>query len=94
MVPEAADLVDGYNFGEVWARSDLDPKERMVCILAALMARGHWKQLRQYIKYALNMGFNQREICEVLSQAGWYRGWPHVEDGLEQAKAAFDEMGV
>jgi hypothetical protein len=30
----------------------------------------------------------------VLSQAGWYRGWPHVEDGLEQAKAAFDEMGV
>ena len=94
MVPEAADLVDGYNFGEVWARSDLDPKERMVCILAALMARGHWKQLRQYIQYALNMGFNQREICEVISQAGWYRGWPHVEDGLEQAKAVFDEMGV
>jgi hypothetical protein len=30
----------------------------------------------------------------VISQAGWYRGWPHVEDGLEQAKAVFDEMGV
>jgi 4-carboxymuconolactone decarboxylase len=89
MVPEASDIVDGYNFGEVWQRADLELKERMVCVLAALMARGHWSQLRQYIGYALNMGFDQREVCEVISQAGWYRGWPHVEDGLEQAAAVF-----
>lgn len=94
MIPEASDIVDGYNFGEVWARADLSPKERMVCILAALMSRSHWKQLRQYIGYALDMGLNQREICEVFSQAGWYRGWPHVEDALEQAKAVFAEKGV
>jgi 4-carboxymuconolactone decarboxylase len=94
MVPEASDIVDGYNFGEVWARADLSPKERMVCILAALMSRSHWKQLRQYIGYALDMGLNQREICEVFSQAGWYRGWPHVEDALEQAKAVFAEKSV
>ncbi|HLF04508.1 MAG TPA: carboxymuconolactone decarboxylase family protein [Dehalococcoidia bacterium] len=93
MVPEASDIVDGYNFGEVWGRSDLQPKERMVCVLAALMARGHWGQLRQYIGYALNMGFDRREVCEVISQAGWYRGWPHVEDGLEQAAAVFAERG-
>ena len=94
MVPEASDIVDGYNFGEVWVRADLSPKERMVCVLAALMSRGHLKQLRQYIGYALDMGFNQREICEVISQAGWYRGWPHVEDALEQAKAVFEEKDV
>ena len=94
MVPEASDIVDGYNFGEVWARDDLAPKERMVCVLAALMARGHWKQLKQYIGYALEMGLNQREICEVFSQAGWYRGWPHVEGALDQAKAVFEEKGV
>ena len=91
MVPEASDIVDGYNFGEVWARDDLSPKERMVCVLAALMSRGHWKQLKSYIRYALNMGFSQQEICEVFSQAGWYRGWPHVEDALEQAQAVFAE---
>ena len=91
MAPEASDIVDGYNFGEVWARDDLSPKERMVCVLAALMSRGHWKQLKRYIRYALNMGFNQKEICEVFSQAGWYRGWPHVEDALEQAQAVFAE---
>ena len=94
MVPEASDIVDGYNYGEVWARDDLSPKERMVCVLAALMARGHWQQLRRYIRYALNMGFNQREICEVFSQAGWYRGWPHVEDALEQAQFVFNEVGA
>ncbi len=91
LVPEASDIVDGYNFGEVWARDDLSPKERMVCVLAALMCREHWKQLRRYVRYALNMGFSQQEICEVFAQAGWYRGWPHVEDALEQAQAVFAE---
>ena len=93
LTPEASDIVDGYNYGEVWARDDLDPKERMVCVLAALMARGHWKHLKRYIRYALNMGFGQREICEVFAQAGWYRGWPHVEDALEQAQEVFTEVG-
>ncbi len=94
LTPEASDIVDGYNYGEVWARDDLAPKERMVCVLAALMARGHWKQLRRYIRYALNMGFEQREICEVFAQAGWYRGWPHVEDALEQAREVFEATGA
>ncbi|MCZ6788440.1 MAG: carboxymuconolactone decarboxylase family protein [Chloroflexi bacterium] len=94
MVPEAADIVDGYHFGEVWARADLGPKERMVCILAALMCRGHMKQLKRYVRYALETGLNKREICEVFSQAGWYRGWPCVEDALEQAKEVFDERGL
>jgi 4-carboxymuconolactone decarboxylase len=94
MVPEASDLVDGFNFGEVWARSDLSAKERMVCILAALMCRGHMKQLKRHIGYALDTGLNRKEICEVFAQAGWYRGWPCVEDALEVAKEVFDQRGV
>ena len=94
LAPEASDIVDAYNYGEVWARDDLAPKERMVCVLAALIARGHWQQLRRHVRYALNMGFNRREICEVFSQAGWYRGWPHVEDALEQAQQVFTEANA
>lgn len=94
MVPEAADLVDAYHYGEVWARADLSPRERMVCILAALMSRGHMKQLRRHIGYALDTGLDRKEICEVFAQAGWYRGWPCVEDALEQARDVFDERGV
>ena len=82
MVPEAADIVDGYNFGEIWTHSDLDPRERMVCILASLVARGHMDLFAKYTRYALNMGFSSREICEVVVLAGWYRGWPFVEDAL------------
>jgi 4-carboxymuconolactone decarboxylase len=94
LVPEAAEMVDGYYFGQVWARADLDPRERMVCVLAALMCRGHRKQLKRNIGYALDAGLNQREICEVFAQAGWYRGWPCVEDALEQANEAFQERGL
>ena len=88
-LPECQDLVDAYNFGETWARGDLTPKERTVCILVALMCRGHMNQLGKHIKYALNLGISQREICEVFSQAGWYRGWPYVEEALQQAKFVF-----
>ena len=90
LVPEASDLVDAYNYGEAWARGDLTPKERTVCILVALMCRGHMSQLKRHVAYALNLGMSQREICEVFSQAGWYRGWPYVEEALEQAREVFD----
>ncbi len=94
LAPHIAELVDGYHFGEVWARDDLSPKERMVCILSALMCRGHMKQLRRHVEYALNAGLTKEEICQVFSQAGWYRGWPCVEDALEQAQKVFQERGL
>lgn len=94
LAPETAALVDAYNFGEVWTRGDLTPTERTVCILVALMCRGHWKQLREHIGYALDLGMSRREICEVFSQAGWYRGWPCVEEALEEADGVFTERGM
>jgi len=94
MVPEPAEMVDGYYFGQVWARADLNPRERMVCILAALMCRGHLKQLKRHVGYALDAGLTPKEICEVFAQAGWYRGWPCVEDALEQANEVFKERSA
>ena len=94
LTPEAADIVDGYNFGEVWAREELAPKERMVCVLAALTARSHWKELRRYIRYALNMGFTRDEIRQVLVQAGWYSGWPHCEGRPGRGPSRFRRKGL
>ena len=94
LVPEAADIVDAYNYGEVWARADLSPQERTVCILVALLCRGHLKQLKAHIGYSLDNGLTPREICEVFSQASWYRGWPCVEEALEQAEAVFKQRGI
>jgi alkylhydroperoxidase/carboxymuconolactone decarboxylase family protein YurZ len=62
--------------------------------LTALMCRGHMKQLRRQIGYALDVGLTRREICETFAQSGWYRGWPYVEDALEEAKAVFAERGI
>jgi 4-carboxymuconolactone decarboxylase len=94
MVPEAALIVDSYLYGEIWHRSPLDTKERMVMVLSVLMCQQHMRQLRNHIGYALDAGLNKREICEVFAQAGWYRGWPHVEDALYIAKEVFAERGV
>jgi 4-carboxymuconolactone decarboxylase len=89
MVPGAAEIIDSYLYGEIWQRSPLDVKERMVMVLSVLMCRQHMKQLKRHIGYALDAGLNKREICETFAQCGWYRGWPHVEDALEIAKEVF-----
>jgi 4-carboxymuconolactone decarboxylase len=94
MLPVASELVDSYHYGEICVRSPLEPKERMVSVLAALMSRGLIRQLKRHIGYALNVGMTKKEICEVFSQAGWYRGWPHVEDALIVAKEVFTERGI
>lgn len=94
MVPESALIVDSYLYGEIWARSPLDAKERMVMVLSVLMCQSHMRQLRRHIGYALDAGLDKREICEVFAQAGWYRGWPHVEDALVEAKEVFAERGI
>lgn len=67
MVPESARIVDGYLYGEIWARSPLDVKERMVLVLSVLACRQHLRQLRHHIGYALDAGLNKREICEVFA---------------------------
>lgn len=94
MLPGAAEIVDGYLYGEIWQRSPLTVKERMVMVLSVLMCRQHMKQLKRHIGYALDAGLNAREICETFAQCGWYRGWPHVEDALEIAKEVFAERNI
>ena len=87
-IPELHRLIESYEYGEVWRRSDLSTKERMACILVALMCRGHWHQFGEHVRRCLNGSLTQREVCELVSQAGWYRGWPYVEDAL----AIIDEL--
>jgi 4-carboxymuconolactone decarboxylase len=94
LVPESAQIVEGYLCREIWARSPLDVKERMVLVLSVLMCQQHMRQLRRHIGYALDAGMTKREICEVFAQAGWYRGWPHVEDALVEAKEVFAARGL
>ena len=90
LIPEIEALVCAYNYGEVWDRCDLSSKERTVCILVALMCRGHSRLLKQHLQYALDNALTEREICEVFSQAAWYRGWPYLEEALSQAQSVFD----
>ena len=94
LVPESAAIVDAYLFGDIWARSPLSPKERMVILLSAYTCRQQFRQLRRQTGYALTTGMTKREICEVIAQSGWYRGWAIVEDALLEVEKVFEERGV
>jgi len=78
-VPGAAAIVDGYHYGEVWARSPLSDKERMVSILSALMSRGHLNQLRRQIGYAIECrAIQARDLRDIFPKPAKYRRWSYV----------------
>ena len=94
MVPEAAELVDGYHFGQVWARADLNPRERMVLRPRRPDVPGPLEAAKASRRLRLGHRFGPQGICEVFAQAGWYRGWPCVEDALGTGLPGFPGTGV
>jgi len=86
MMPEASDIVDGYNFGEVWARADLSPKERMVCVLTALMARGHWKQLDDTLGTRWTWGSTRERFAKCLLKPDGIHLWVQRSEPLAYQK--------
>lgn len=65
-------LVDG----ELWERSELAPRDRSVVTVAALTAMGRAEALRPELARALDNGLSPLELSEVLTQVGFYAGWP------------------
>lgn len=70
------ELITRYAWGEVWTRPGLDPRTRSACVLTALIAGGHWDELRLHLLAARRNGLTDTEIAEVVLQTAVYCGVP------------------
>ena len=95
LVPEVAELVDAYHYGQVWARDDLNPKERTVCILGgphvpgALAAVKASRRLRPGRWPVL-----PRKFAKCLSRPVGTGAGPTSRTRWKQAYEVFTERGV
>ena len=94
LVPDLEEFALGINFGEIWSRPQLDIKTRCAITIGALTGLGVEAQIKSYVGYALNAGFEPEEVLEMFVQCISYCGLPRALNGLKMAGEVFSERGI
>ncbi|HFJ9425207.1 carboxymuconolactone decarboxylase family protein [Bacillus cereus] len=76
VAPDLGTLAVEFNYGQIFARPGLDLKSRLLATVAGLTSLGNTEQLKFYINGALNVGWTEEEIIEVMMQMIIYAGFP------------------
>jgi len=85
------DLITRYAWGEIWTRPGLDRRMRSAITLTALIAHGHFEELRMHVRAALRNGLSRDEIKEVLLQSAIYCGVPAANRAFAVAQEVLEE---
>lgn len=83
-----------FAFDEVFAHSQLEEKERLLLILAALVAIPAKEEFETMLKAALNVKVSPIAIKEVIYQATPYVGMGKVADILSLTNKVFKQRGI
>ncbi|MET3601252.1 carboxymuconolactone decarboxylase family protein [Martelella mangrovi] len=77
-------------FLDLWLRPDLEPRDRSLVTVAALIASGQPDQMSFHLNKAMDNGLTQEEAGAVLAHLAFYTGWPKVFSAMPVAKDVFE----
>lgn len=95
--PDFARYNDDILFGEVWSRNDiLSLHDRSIVTISALVGAGVIdSSLKYHIMTAKKNGVTKDEMVEIITQLGFYAGWPKAWAAFGMAKEVYqDEPGA
>ncbi|NWB96775.1 carboxymuconolactone decarboxylase family protein [Pseudomonas gingeri] len=81
-------------FGEVWKREELEPRDRSLITLAALVSSGQSAQLSGHIELGLDNGVKPSEISALITHLAFYCGWPNAMSAAGVARQVFTERQI
>lgn len=89
--PEFARYNDDILFGEVWSRNDiLSLHDRSIVTICALVGGGILdSSLKYHIQTAKTNGVTRDEMVEIITQLGFYAGWPKAWAVFPMAKEVY-----
>ena len=87
--PKLVELTDDVLFGDVWARTELSPRDRSLITCAALVAGGNTEQLRGHLARGIDNGLTEAELVETIVHLAFYAGWPRAMSAITVAKDVF-----
>jgi 4-carboxymuconolactone decarboxylase len=92
--PEFAALIGNFSQDEVVSAGSLTERERMLCILAALLGVQGLQVFKGMVGGALAAGVDAVSIKEVVYQATAYLGIGRTYDYLQAVNAVLEEKGI
>lgn len=89
--PDFARYNDDILFGEVWSKNDvLSLHDRSIVTVSALVASGVIdSSLKYHIESAKKNGVTKDEMAEIITQLGFYAGWPKAWAAFNMAKEVY-----
>jgi 4-carboxymuconolactone decarboxylase len=87
--PKLVSLTDDVLFGDIWARTELSPRDRSLITVATLIAGGNTEQLPGHLRRARDNGLTETELKEVIIHLAFYAGWPRAMSAVQVAKQVF-----
>jgi 4-carboxymuconolactone decarboxylase len=78
-------------FRDLWLRPDLEPRDRSLVTVSALIASGQVAQIPYHLNRAMDNGLTQEQAAEAITHLAFYAGWPNVFSALPVAKDVFEK---
>ncbi len=79
-------------FGDVWARDELNRRDRSVVVISILTALSRVDELAFHVPAGLNHGLSRVEIEEIMVQMTIYGGVPRAIEGTLAMQEAFAKI--
>jgi 4-carboxymuconolactone decarboxylase len=89
IAPDLLNQIVENAFGDLYQRTNLDPKLRQVVSLSVLAALNRPEELKIHIGIAKTIGFTKEELVEVFSQTAPFAGFPAAILGVKLVKEIF-----
>ena len=91
--PEFAHYNDDILFGEVWSRNKiLSLHDRSIVTVSTLVGAGIFTDaLKHHLANAKANGVTKAEMVEIITQLGFYAGWPKAWAVFPMAKEVYSE---
>jgi 4-carboxymuconolactone decarboxylase len=85
-------LITESDWGSVWARDTISPRERSMLTIALLAGLGNDHELAMHIRATANTGATPEDVLEALLHVAIYAGVPRANHAIRIAKETFAEM--
>lgn len=93
VAPDLEKYVVEFAFGDIYARSGIDNKQKVLTTISALVAQGT-PQIGMHVKTGLVVGLTAEEIVGCIMHLIPYVGFPRALNALKVAQEVFKEEGI
>lgn len=78
-------------FHDLWLRPGLEPRDRSLATVSALIANGQAAQIPFHLNRAMDNGLTRAQVSELIAHIAFYSGWPNAFSAVPVVKEVFEK---